>query len=102
MIDYSIHHRDKNTLFKSSWFINFYLSDFMPILFALLYIINAHKCLTEILSPTLSCPIFNNTASSILSPNLITANISGYTAIVAIPSMDIATANNMLWTCTFQ
>ena len=73
-------------------FINFHLSDYVPILFVLLYIINAHKCLTEFLSPTLNCPIFNDTAYSTLSPNIITANISDYTiVIIAIHSVDIAT-----------
>ena len=64
-------------------FINFHLSDYVPTIFVLLKIINAHKCkcLTEFLSPTLNCPIFNNIAYSTLLPNIITANISGYTAM---------------------
>ena len=55
---------------------------------------NAHKCLTEILSLILTCPIFNNTASSSLSSNIITANISGYTAIHSVEIS--ATASDML------
>ena len=44
----------------------------------------------------LNWPIFNNTAYSTVLPNKID-NISGYTiAIVAIHSMDIATASHML------
>ena len=47
------------------------------------------------MSPTLTFSIFNNTAYSTLSPNIITANISGYTGIVTIHSVDIATASHM-------
>ena len=81
-------------------FINFHLSDYVPILFVLS--INAHKCLTEFLSPTLNCPIFNNTAYSMLLPNIITANISGYTAIVAIHSVDIPIRKFLVVTTLFH
>ena len=74
-------------------FIEFHLLDYVPILFALLWIIDAHKCLIEFLSPTLNCPTFTY---STLLPNMITANIYGYTVIIAIHSVDIATANHML------
>ena len=49
------------------------------------------------MSPTLNWPIFNNTAYITLLPNVITFNISGYTiVIVAIHSVDIATASHMM------
>ena len=49
------------------------------------------------MSPALNWPIFNNTAYSTLLPNIITANISGYTiAIVAKHSVDIATDSHIL------
>ena len=49
------------------------------------------------MSLTVNCPIFKNTSYSTLLPNIITANISGYTiAIVAIHSVDIATDSHML------
>ena len=45
----------------------------------------------------LNWPIFNNTAYSTVLLYKIDINISGYTiAIVAIHSMDIATASHML------
>ena len=78
MIDYSIHYHDKDTLFRSCWLHQ------LPFIRWHAYIIcftidhKCSKCLTEFLSPTLNCPILNNTAYSILSPNIITANISGY------------------------
>ena len=96
MIDDSIHHRDKTIRSGTVGFINLRLSDYMPILFVLLQITNAHNCLTEFLSTTLNCPVFNNTAYSTFLPNILTTNISGYTAIVAIHSVDIATASHML------
>ena len=84
------------TPYSDVGFIDFHLSDYVPILFILLYFINAHKYLTKFLPPTLNCPIFNNTFYSTLLPNIITVNISGYTAIVAIHSVDIATASHIL------
>ena len=51
------------------------------------------------MSLTLIWQIFNNTAYSTLLLNVITSNISGYTiaiAIVAIHSVDIATATHMM------
>ena len=77
--------------------MKFHLSDYMPILFALLQIINGHKCLTEFLSPTLNCPILNSIAYSTLLPNIILPIFLAITtAIVAIYSVDIATASYMM------
>ena len=101
MIDYSIHHCDINTLFRRCWLHRLSFIGLRAYIILLLLIINAHKCVTDFLSPTLNCTIFNNTAYSTLLPNIITANISGYTAIVAIHSVDIAAASHMLKTCTF-
>ena len=49
------------------------------------------------MSPSLNWPKFTSTPDSTLLRNIITANITGYTiAIVALHSVDIATASYML------
>ena len=90
-IDYSMRHCDKNPYSRSAGFINLHLSDYIMCQYYLHY-----YSLTEVLLPTLTCPIFNNTASITLSPIIITANNSGYTAIVAIHCVDIATGSDIL------
>ena len=49
-----------------------------------------------ILVTNIKFPNIAYTAYSTLMPDIITANISGYTAIVAINSVDITTASHML------